>query len=990
MIYILVGITTMLSGQITPEMYKQADQTHMNHWVDSVMQTLTTDEKIGQLLMVIANPKTDNQNMQLIRRYINEYKIGNVLFHRGTTAAQAEVTNQVQRLSKVPAFIALDGEWGLSMRLSNTTRFPKNMMLGAIENNQLVEAYGKEVARQCNEMGIQINFAPSLDVNSNEHNPVIGLRSFGENPNMVAEKGLAYAKGLEENNVISVAKHFPGHGDTKDDSHASLPILGHNRARLDSVELFPFREYIEAGYAGVMTGHLYVPSLDNTKRQSSTYSKKIVTDLLHHEYGFNGLRFTDALAMGGGATKANESSYVLALNAGNDMLIITAPKAREIDALRTAVKNGTVSLKDIDEKCKRVLSYKYITGLNRHTPIDIKELSSRLNTPHAAWLASKLNEESITLLKNNDQLLPLKQLDKKRVAALSIGENKKSPFIETLSKYTQVDGYSIVRNMKESDIASVYKELANYDVIICGVHTVRIPERQELRKLAKEKTFIHAFFTSPYYCGNYKQSIADADALIMGYETTPLAQEFAAQAIFGGIACKGKLPVSIPDLYFSGSGILTQKTRLGYHMPEEVGLSSAILDSITIIAQEGLEEKAYPGCQILIAKDGIVVYNQCFGHFDFSELEKVTEQSIYDLASVSKVTGTLPAVMKAYEDKRFTLNQPIADFVTELKDSNKKNIKIADILYHQSGIVPSISFHMSAIDKDSYTGSFFSSRKDAAHPAQVDARTYARTNYKFYPEAVSTVQKTGFTRKIADGLFVSEAFQDTIKQLIVDSKLQTTGKYRYSCINFILLQMMVENEYKQPLNQLMEEHFFKRLGMSTAGYNPRERVDSTLIVPSEHDRFLRKQLLRGYVHDEAAAFKGGVSGNAGMFSNANDLAKELQLFLNSGEYGGERYLSKSVCRLFTDSKSPTSRRGLGFDKPDPKNLRSSPCGELAPASVYGHTGFTGTCFWNDPDNQIIYIFLSNRVTPSRTNSKLFSLEIRTRIQDKIYEALQRE
>lgn len=976
-------------GQITPKLYQQVEKEPMNQWVDSVMSTLTMDEKVGQLLMIIVDPKTNNRNMQLVRRYITEFKAGGVLFHRGNPEAQAEVTNRIQAMSKVPAFVSSDGEWGLSMRLSGTTRFPKNMMLGAIEDNQLIEAYGKEVARQCKEMGIQINFAPSLDVNSNQHNPVIGLRSFGENPEMVTEKGLLYSKGLEENGVISVAKHFPGHGDTADDSHNVLPILGHNRSRLDSVELYPFKKYIQEGYAGVMTGHLYVPSLDNSKKQSSTYSKKIVTDLLRNELQFNGLRFTDALAMGAADAK-EESSLILAINAGNDILLVTAPKAKEIERLREAVNDGTLSADLINEKCRRVLCYKYITGLNKHKPIQIKGLLERLNSPHAEWLASKLNEESMTLLKNETSILPIKGLEKKKIAALAIGEDQNCPFIQTLKKYAHVDGYSILRNMKESDANAVYKELEAYDVIICSVHTVRIPESEQLQQLAKNKTFIYTFFTLPYFCSDYKQSTTEADAVLMAYETTPLAQKFAAQAIFGGISCKGKLPVTIPELYFAGSGIHTEKTRLGYHEPEEVGLNSEILASITEIAREGLEQKAYPGCQILVAKDGMIVYNESFGYYDYTGTQTVTEESIYDLASVSKVTGTLPAIMKSYEAKHFTLNQRIADHLEDLNTSNKRQVKIVDMLYHQSGIISSIPFYLSAIDKESYKGSLYSKQKDAEHPVQIDSRTYARTNFLFLPEAVSSDRKQGYTRQIAENLYVSNAFLDTIMKSIIDSKVHPSGKYVYSCINFILLKTMVEKQLNQSLDKLMEKEFFVKLGMTSSAYNPLGKLDSSLIVPTENDLFLRKQLLRGFAHDEAAAFQGGVSGNAGMFSNTNDLAKEMQMFLNHGEYGGERYLSKAVCRLFTESKSPSSRRGLGFDKPDMNNPQKSPCGELVNGGVYGHTGYTGTCCWNDPENRIIYIFLSNRVNPTRANNKLSSLNIRTRIQDRIYQALSKD
>ena len=527
-------------------------------------------------------------------------------------------------------------------------------------------------------------------------------------------------------------------------------------------------------------------------------------------------------------------------------------------------------------------------------------------------------------------------------------------------------------------------------MIICGVHTIRIPESLALRQLAAKKELVYTFFTLPYACKEYKKSIEKAKAVVLAYEGTPLAQEYAAQVIFGGIAAKGKLPVSIPGLYYAGTGIFTEKTRLGYHQPEEVGANPDRLDVIESIVKEGLDEKAYPGCQVLVAKDGMIIYNKSFGYFDYESRQPVTEASVYDLASASKAAGTLLAVIKAYDEKKFTLNNKISDFIPELKESNKKDLSIKELLYHQSGVTPTINFYLDAIDKDSYKGSLYSSAKNATHPVRFDAKTYVRNDFKYLPDIVSDTRKPGFTTEVARNFYVSDSFKDTILQDIKKSRLGTRGRYVYSCVNFIMLKMMVENLMKSPMDQLLRDDFYSGLGAWHTTYNPLKRMDTLQIVPTEQDGFVRRQLLRGYVHDEAAAFQGGVSGNAGLFSNANDLAKVLQLMLNQGTYGGERYLSLETSRLFTQSKSPTCRRGLGFDKPVIGNPKASPCGALAPASVYGHTGFTGTCFWVDPDNQLIYIFLSNRVNPSRANNKLGSLDIRTRIQDAIYKAIDRK
>ena len=990
--YILLwACLTMGCGiaQTLPQLYRSVDEAKMNHWVDSVFDAMSYDQRIGQLFMIIANPKSDTRNMQRLLRYVEEVKIGGVLFHKGDPETQAVVTNRLQKASAVPLLIALDGEWGLSMRLSGTTRFPKNMMLGAITDNRLIEAYGQEVGRQCRELGIHINFAPDLDVNSNADNPVIGLRSFGEEPEQVAVKGMAYARGLESTGILSVAKHFPGHGDTSEDSHKTLPTLYHSRERLDSVELLPFRRYVREGFAGMMTGHLYVKALDKTRTPTS-FSRAVVTDLLQGEMGFQGLCFTDALAMKGASTRRSDNPCVKALLAGNDVLLAPSAPLNDFAAVKGAIEEGVLSLEEIEAKCLKILRYKYIAGLHHYQPIEVKGLSQRLNTPHAAWLVAKLNEESITLLKNEAEILPLKQLGKRKIAALTIGDVANNAFQKMLGRYDSIAHFSITRQSTAAQVQRVYNQLQRYDVILCGVHTIRIPESQALRQLAERKEVVMAFFTLPYAAKTYKQTIGRAKAVVMAYENTPLAQEYAAQAIFGGVAAKGRLSVSIPELFAVGTGLSTEKSRLGYQEPEEVGLNATRLSEIDRIATEGLEAKAYPGCQVLVAKDGHIVYHKAFGQLDYTGKQPVTEETVYDLASASKAAGTLVAVMKAYDAQQFTLSSKISEFIPELKGSNKADLMIKELLYHQSGVVPTISFYLDAIDKQSYKGSLYSATKNATHPVMFDAKTYVRNDFTYLPTLVSTTRKPGFTTEVARHFYVHDSFKDSILQDIKKSRLSTRGRYVYSCVNFILLKMMVENQLKRPMDQLLKQDFYSGLGAWHTTYNPLRVMDTLQIAPTEEDGFVRRQLIRGYVHDEAAAFQGGVSGNAGLFSNANDLAKVLQMMLDWGVYGGERYLSMETCRLFTQSKSPTCRRGLGFDKPVVGNPKASPCGALAPASVYGHTGFTGTCFWIDPDNRLIYIFLSNRVHTTRANNKLSGLDIRTRIQDAIYKAMDRK
>lgn len=967
--------------RIEPSMMKNTDKLKMRQWVDSVYNQMSLDERIGQLIIIHVNGDNGAANRQKLVSLIRDQYVGGVLFSKGTPENQARLTNLAQENARVPLMMTFDGEWGLSMRLANTTRFPKNMMLGAVKNDSLIYYYGREVARQCRLAGIQVNFAPDIDVNSNPSNPVIGIRSFGEDPKRVAKLGVAYASGLEAGKVMAVAKHFPGHGDTSTDSHKVLPLIDHSRERLDDVELVPFKKYIEAGLASVMTGHLNIPALDNSGVPSSL-SKPIVTDLLQNELGFGGLIFTDGLAMKGVSVEKDMS--VRAILAGNDLLLGPLNAKKEYEALKAAVADGMLSDSLINVRCRKILEYKYILGLNKLKPVDVDNLSSRLNIPYAEWLCRKLNEEAITLLKNEDKIVPLKSLDKKKIAAVSLGAPHNSPFQMTLRLYGDVTCFNA---MSIAELKKLQPELNQYNTILVSVHSNRVFSSDDIQSVVKGKNSVITFFTSPYSISRFNNVIKNTDAVVLAYENTPFAQEYAAQAIFGGTNISGKLPVTVRGLYAVGDGIDTEKTRLGYNLPEEVGIKSSDLDQIEAIVKEGIAQQAFPGCQVLIAKDGVVIYNQSFGSFEYNQAQAVTNEDLYDLASMSKASGTIPAIMKLYDEKKITLQSPLSKYVPQLRDTDKENLTIRQALFHETGLPSIIQYYMPAIDTDSYEGRLISYKPLDSYPALIDNGAWARTDFKYKSNLISDVPKPGFSKRISENLYISDSYQDTILYRIAESKLRPNKSYLYSCLNFMLLKEVVEQVSDSDLNTFLQNNFYRKLGAVTTTYNPLTKFDKNMIAPTEQDDFLRKQLLQGYVHDEGAAFLGGISGNAGLFSNANDLAKLYQMWLNLGSYGGEKYLSKETTRLFTTTKSPNSRRGLGFDKPDPRNNRLSPTAPQAPISVYGHTGFTGTCFWIDPDNNMIYIFLSNRVNPSRTHKKLMTLNIRPRIQSVIYNAM---
>jgi beta-glucosidase-like glycosyl hydrolase/CubicO group peptidase (beta-lactamase class C family) len=940
-------------AQKQPTLYRLADAAKMNHWVDSIFDTMTLDEKIGQLFMIMTEPDIAQQDK--ILHYIREQKIGGILFSRGSLYDEARSINRYQQASRLPLLISADGEWGLSMRLDNTPRYPKNMMLGAVTDNHLIQLYGEEVGRECRELGVHVNFAPVLDINSNPDNPVIGIRSFGEDRQLVTEKGVAYARGLESSGVMAVGKHFPGHGNTSGDSHKTLPVVTETGSRIRDNELYPFEAFIDAGFSGIMVGHLSVPALDKTSRMPTSLSSGIVDRLLKIELKFKGLVFTDALNMKG-ASIGKKSNCVQALIAGNDILLCPDKPGWEVAEVRKAVELGVINRSTIEEKCLKVLRYKYIAGLNRLKPTEISGLGDRINSDYARWLVQKLNNEAVTLLKNAGGQIPLKGLGKKKIAVLAIGGTKEErAFHNRLALYGVFDFFSIPSAGNRNGAANVFERLNSYDEIICAVYSSKQTEDiPQLQSLAKTKAVHLCFFTLPYAIAQFRKSVAAAKSVIAAYEETPEAQQAAAELIMGGIPAKGKLPVSITGMYSFGAGQETKKVRLSYQEAIEAGMSSEVLRKIEAIVKEGIDRQAFPGCQVLVAKDGVVVYNRSFGALDYTGARPVRNTDIYDIASLTKALATLPAIMKLYDTKQISLSDKISRFVPELNSPDKRHITIQSALFHETRLPAFILFYQSL------TETMVASRPASGIEKQVADRFYIKTN--FHKEVLNEIAKAGLSRKKG---------------------------YLYSDLNFMLLKETAEKVSGQTLDSFLDRWLYAGLGANFTGFLPLRKFPKETIAPTEYDETWRKQLITGYPHDEAAAVMGGVSGNAGLFSNANDLAKILQMLLYGGEYGGEKYLSKETVKLFTKTKSPNSHRGLGFDRPDAKKPGKNTSLSVSDAS-YGHTGFTGTCFWVDPDKNLTYIFLSNRIHPSRKRPQLMQLNIRERIQDVIYEAISKK
>ena len=959
------------------------------HWVDSVMNKLSFKEKVGQLFIYTIAPIDTKRNLELLHEAVETHKVGGLLFSGGKMQTQVELTNRAQKQAKVPVMITFDGEWGLAMRLRGTPVFPRNMVLGCIRDNQLIYEYGSEVARQCRQIGVQVNFAPVADVNINPKNPVINTRSFGEDPVQVADKVIAYAYGLEGGGVLSVCKHFPGHGDTDVDSHKALPVLPFTRERLDSVELYPFKKAIRAGLGGMMVGHLQVPVIEPVGGLPSSLSRNVVYDLLTDELAFKGLIFTDALAMKG--VSGNGHVSLQALKAGNDMVLAPRNLKEEIPAVLEAVEKGELAREDIENKCRKVLTYKYVLGLKKKTFIQLSGLEQRINRPQTRDLIRRLNQAAITVLNNKNHILPLHADKAQTLALLEIGKPGETEVLaRQMSRYTSLARFRLRPNQTEAENRRLRDSLATYKRIVIAVSEQRLaPYHSFFAKFAPENPAIYLFFTPGKMMMQIHHAVSHAPAVILGHSHNSDVQRQTADILFAKATADGRLSASIGGLFPTGAGVtITPETPLHF-IPEEHGLSAALLKKIDTIALDGIQQGAYPGCQVVVLKNGHVMVDKAFGTYAGKGSPGVESTDIYDLASLSKTTGTLLAVMKLYDKGRFNLTDKISDYLPFLQRTDKKDITIREILYHQSGLPPWLPFYQEVIDKDSYDGRLFSARKDAHHPVQIGTATWANPKFKFKSEYISPVKTGDYTIQICDSLWLNRSFRKVIEEKIVEAPLKQK-RYVYSDIGFILLGMLVEQLAGMPMEAYLQREFYEPMGLERTGYLPLRRFAKSEIVPSNKDRFLRKETLQGYVHDEASAFFGGLAGNAGLFSTAREVARVYQMLLNGGEIDGKRYLSKETCNLFTTETSKISRRGLGFDKPDMEDPKKGNCASGVPAGVYGHTGFTGTCAWVDPENDLVYVFLSNRIYPNVTNRKLNQLHIRERIQEAIYGAMKKK
>ncbi len=1013
-----------------------------------------------------------------LRTWVKEYHIGGLAMFAGQPTVQAQIINEMQGLSKIPMLIGMDFEWGLAMRLDSTVRFPYQMTLGAMyENSKLIERMGAEIGRECRRLGVHVMYGPVADVNVNPQNPVINFRSFGENPSDVSRKALAYMQGLQSQHIIATAKHFPGHGDTGVDSHYDLPVIPNDLTRLNEVELAPFKALIHNGLSGIMTAHLSIPVLDSTPNIAATLSTKILDNLLKKELGFQGLTFTDAMDMQG-ITKhfPDGKALVMAILAGNDILETFEDVPTAVKAIKAAIESKELPVQVIDERVRKILMAKSWTGLDQYKPTQIENLITDLNTIEADFLNREFAEKTLTLVKNEDHILPVQNLTGK-IAFVSVDQAATSAFQSMAQNYTNVELFNLPSNASDNLIQLVHNRTREFDVLVVGLHLQSIrpysnygitkTNQFALDALLENPNTVVVIFGNPYALDKIT-GLEKAKAIVMANQESDYMGEAVAQAIFGAIPFQGRLPVTVNNLYQRGMGLTPAAlNRLAYGIPEQVGVDSRKLNMrIESVIQQGLEAKAYPGAVLEVAKNGRVIFQKAYGYHTYEdavrenhEEEEETSQSfemgnkdvmdnhdpyepqsqvgapriagnqefrdkwgavyptdLYDLASVTKVTTSALAVMQLLSENKFDLDKTLVDYYPQSKGTNKADLTFRDMLTHRSGLKAFIPFWVNAIDTLSTIHKGL-----AKHPELLDKFSYLpMEKLPFFKRIFSGKQRPqldyiGSVKKdpalwlqlldpqtitwkpgifdtkaseiysvqLEDSLWMNKDYQKNIFAQILDSPIKPEQGYVYSDMHYMFYPSLIASITGKNWEDYLKETY-RAIGANSLTYNPMRYYPLNQIIPTEKDTLFRKTLVHGFVHDEAADMLGGISGHAGLFGNANDLTKLMQMYLQNGSYGGQQFIKPEVIAECTKYQFDpvVNRRAIAFDKLHPdKSIANGP--QEASDLSYGHSGFTGTFVWVDPMYNLSYVFLSNRVYPTRDNSKISDLNIRTEVGNEI-------
>lgn len=932
--------------------------------VDSVVQTLTLDRQIAQLLMPPVYAKPGKENWAEAEGWARDHGIGGVICMQGGPALQQERIGRLQAASSLPMWTSSDAEWGLGMRLDSTRSWPRAMTFGAADDEALTREIGRQMAHELHAVGIHVNFAPVVDVNSNPDNPVIGNRSFGESTDLVSRLGVAMAMGLQDGGVLATAKHFPGHGDTDADSHLTLPTIAHDRSRLDSMELVPFRAITEAGIGAMMAAHLYIPALDSTPGQPSTLSPAIVHSLLREDIGFDGIVFTDAMTMKGFEDfAATETPHADALLAGNDVLLFPAPPADVIAEIRSAIGAGKLDSAFIAGKCRRVLEAKQ--RWMAPAPVSAVEQGE----DRSERLHRELVSKALTVVSNRERALPFRA-DVQRIAVAHLQSAERSDwFSANLSRIlgtgVEIEPAFIERG-KLGTTGHQWLQSLQTDAPDWVVLNVRDLNSRANRGFGLDEETIAwmemvaaeleplptrvavVINGSPYLLNALERLSVLADATLVAYQDDRITEEAVAAALAGAGPALGHLPVGAGGFAVGHGKPMLGRERLGFSPVRWVG--SARIDSVIQIA---LDKGAMPGCRVVVAHEGKVLHNEAYGTTDGQTA--VDDGTVYDLASITKVFASTLSLMWLEERGFLDRGDRLAEHLPELQGTALGERTYAQVLSHTAGLTPWIPFYVEALEQ---------------------------------PEAFASAPGPKHTIEVADGLWMQESYRDSIWAQIVAAEVKPVGQERYSDLGYYAMKRIIERLTAMPLEKFVDEQFYSPLGLSSMGFLPLERHAKERIAPTEDDQVFRLQVVHGRVHDPGAAMLGGVGGHAGLFADAMDCARMMQMLLNGGVYGRHPAFRAETIKSWTArvSDRPGCRKGCGWDKPADEPAVGSCCDEAGWGS-FGHSGFTGTLVWGDPDADLVYVFLSNRLHPDADNWKLVKLNTRTEVQRVIYESL---
>lgn len=814
-------------------------QSSKDKWVDSVFQTLTHEEKVGQLFFVSASSYDKSEQLSTIIKLAQANKVSGLILRRSGPQGYVKLINSLQATSKTPVIVSADLADGLISAFDSVMNFFPPAVINAITSDSLLFQLGKEKSRQ----------------------------------KKLLRLSLKYSAG---------------------------------------------------------------------------------------DQSLEGLRIIEAVTVKTGPKSQKGDEEKLAFANGAEIILNPLNPEAGAKAILKVLKKDKALAARLEETVKKILAIKFDAGLAREKFINPDNLTQKLHTPEAHWLRQTIAQHAVTVVKNDSTLIPIQKLNDRKFVSISIGESTKNEFNHFLSKYAEFKKLSIIT---ASDTTGIFSQLKDQEVIVISLFAASDAWIKNINpwinRLAQAHTVIVCSFTDPAFLSG----MDNRSALLAGYTDDIEIQKAAAQIIFGGLEANGKLSVKISDSLPAGTSVRTSLShRFSYTLPEEAGMDSRTLQRIEAIAQEAIDIKGTPGCHVLVAKDGKVIYERSFGFQTYEKKIPVTDETIYDLASVTKVSATLQAVMYMHEKGLIDINKKASVYLPELKKSNKEDYIIKDILTHQAGLWPYLPFWSETV-KDSATFRKYYSRR-------------ANSNYYF---------------PVAERLFAHKSMKDSLWQWIIKAKVRDKAShaifdYRYSDMGFYIMQHLAEKMLHQPQEEFLQSTLYKPLGAYTTGYLPLRKFPYGQVAPTEKDTLFRKSLLIGYVHDQGAAMHGGIAGHAGLFSNANDLAKLGQMWLNKGSYGGIQFFKPETLELFTAKQFEDSRRGLGWDKPTPSDW-NGPTSLYASARTFGHTGFTGTCIWVDPEFNLVYVFLSNRVHPDMNNTKILNANIRPRIQEVVYQSI---